>query len=246
MKTSALIVPVIAGLLLDVGTERDTPPAMSASTMTVMSAAAAQAQVSFPARDGWVIHALLHGDGDRGVVLAHGGRFNKESWQQQAMALVNAGFRVLAIDLRGYGQSQTGPPGASPDSAHLDVLAAVSFLRRAGVRTVAVVGASMGADAAAGAAVASGPGEIDRLVLLAGSASEPAARLKGRKLFIVSRGDLGPSDIPRLPAIRKQYEAADGPKELLILEGNAHAQFLFASDQGEPLLQAILRFLLAR
>ena len=28
-------------------------------------------------------------------------------------------------------------------------------------------------------------------------------------------------------------EKSPGPKELIILEGSAHAQFLFASDQGE-------------
>jgi len=72
----------------------------------------AQNHVSFPTPDGWTIHADLYGMGDRGVVLAHGGRFEKSSWEKQARALVDAGFRVLAIDLRGFGLSKEGPQSA--------------------------------------------------------------------------------------------------------------------------------------
>lgn len=55
---------------------------------------AAQDHVSFPTLDGWTIHADLYGTGDRGVVLAHGGRFEKGSWEKQARALVNAGQKI--------------------------------------------------------------------------------------------------------------------------------------------------------
>ena len=37
-------------------------------------------QVQFPTEDGGVVHAELLGGGDRGVVLAHGGRFDHSSW----------------------------------------------------------------------------------------------------------------------------------------------------------------------
>jgi hypothetical protein len=70
--------------------------------------------------------------------------------------------------------------------------------------------------------------------------------MKGRKLFIVSRGDLGSGDIPRLAGIRDQYEKAPGPKELIVLEGSAHAQFIFATPEGDRLMREILRFLTAR
>ena len=69
--------------------------------------------VSFKSPDGGMICADLYGEGERGVVLAHGGRFNKESWGPQARTLESAGFRVLAIDFRGYGKSDgsgTGGP----------------------------------------------------------------------------------------------------------------------------------------
>jgi hypothetical protein len=89
------------------------------------------------------------------------------------------------------------------------------------------------------------PGEIDRVVLLAHGAYGAPEKLRGRKLFIVSRDDLGSGDKPRLAKIRAQYEKAPDPKELVILEGSAHAQFIFQTDQGERLMQEILRFLSA-
>ncbi len=202
--------------------------------------------VSFTTQDGWTIHGDLYGAGDRGLVLVHGGRFTKESWRPQVPEFLKAGFRVLAIDMRGFGASKAGPPAlATGFGSPLDALAAVRFLRARGVKTVSIVGGSMGADAAAGASIKAEPGEIDRLVLLAGSGSEPAGAIKGRKLFVVTRDDANSAG-PRLPNIRKQYEGATGPKELLILDGSAHAQFMFETPEGPRLLRDILRFLTAQ
>ncbi len=69
-------------------------------------AATAQSTVSFPTEDGGTIYADVYGKGESGVVLAHGGRFNKESWENQARVLDAAGYRVLAFDFRGYGKSR--------------------------------------------------------------------------------------------------------------------------------------------
>jgi alpha/beta superfamily hydrolase len=215
------------------------------ATLLLTGVAAAQEHVSFPTRDGGLIHADLYGKGDRGVVLAHGGRFNKESWEKQARVLEKAGFRVLAIDFRGYGRSR-GPGDAEPLGAPLplDVLAAVRYFRETGVKTVSVVGGSMGGGAAGDASVEAEPGQIDRLVFLgSGGSDNHPEKMKGRKLFIIARDDLGPSDIPRLPKVREHYTKTPGPKELIILEGSAHAQFLFATDQGARVMREILRFL---
>jgi dienelactone hydrolase len=207
---------------------------------------AANEHVSFPTQDGGVVYADLYGKGDRGVVLAHGGQFNKESWEKQAVVLANAGFRVLAINLRGYGQSR-GPGDSNPMDAplHFDVLAAVRYLRKSGVKSVSVVGASMGGGAAADASIAANPGEIDRLVLLAGYGGGPPEKVKGRKLFIIARDDTEGEGVLRLPKLREYYEKTPEPKELIILDGSAHAQFLFATNQGERLMNEILRFLSA-
>ncbi len=208
--------------------------------------ATAQKTVSFPTEDGGLVFADLYGTGERGVVLAHGGRFNKESWRKQADALAGAGFRVLALDFRGYGRSH-GPGESDPLAAPLrfDVLAAVRYLRLAGAKSVSVVGGSMGGGAAGDASVASQPGEIDRVVFLGTAPNDPAEKLKCASLFIVARGDAG-EDGPRLPRIRAQYEKAPEPKKLIILNGSAHAQYLFQTDQEERVMREILRFLSAK
>jgi len=53
--------------------------------------------------------------------------------------------------------------------------------------------------------------------------------------------------IPQILArlIRAHYERTPSPKELIVLEGSAHAQFIFATDQGERLMREILGFLSA-
>jgi pimeloyl-ACP methyl ester carboxylesterase len=205
-----------------------------------------QKTVSFPTSDGGVVFADVYGAGDRGLVLAHGGRFNKESWQPQAQRLAAAGFRVLAFDFRGYGHSH-GPGQSDIYTAplHLDVLAAVHYLHTIGVKSVSIIGASMGGSAAGDASIASAPGEIDRLVLLGAAPDGPADKLKSPTLFLVAQDDAS-SDGPRLPGIRKQYEKAPAGKELIVLKGSAHAQYLFQSDQSERVMREILRFLSAK
>jgi pimeloyl-ACP methyl ester carboxylesterase len=216
------------------------------ATLLLARVVAAQEHVSFPTEDGGVVYADIYGKGERAVVLAHGGPFNKESWEKQARTLASAGFRVLALDFRGYGKSH-GPGDSDPMDApiHLDVLAAVRYLRKTGVKSVSVVGGSMGAGAAGDASIASRPGEIDRLVLLGGAPNGPAEKLKSSTLFIVARDDAS-EDGPRLPGIQAQYEKAPQPKALIILDGSAHAQYLFQTDQGERVMREILHFLSAK
>ena len=114
-----------------------------------------------------------------------------------------------------------------------------------GARTVSVVGASFGGDATARAAVEVEPGEIDSIVLLAAADIDTPEKMKGRKLFITTRDDFRGGGIKRLPSIRDAYERAPGPKKLVILDGSAHAQFVFQTEQGARLMQEILQFLSA-
>ncbi len=189
------------------------------------------------------IQGDLYGSGVRGVILTHGGGRTKESWRKQATALTDAGFIVLAINFRGDTIDEMGRPisvGSDEDNA-ADIRAAASYLHTHGVQSVSAVGASMGGYALAEADAESNPGEFERIVLLASSAEDGAA-LKGRKLFVVARGDVGSSG-HRLSEISDSYAKAPQPKELLILEGSAHAQYLFDTDQGPRLMKEILRFL---
>jgi dienelactone hydrolase len=206
-----------------------------------------QRLVTFPLQGKAVeIQADLYGSGARGVILAHGGAFHKESWKRQAQTLADAGFLVLAIRFRGDALNPNGSPGSFGSTADnaADVLAAVSYLYRVGAKTVSAVGASMGGDAVGEADAMSKPGNIARVAFLGSSGGSAPEKLNGRKLFIVARNDRS-GDGLRLPEISGNYEKAPQPKELVILEGSAHAQYLFDTDQGPRLLSEILRFLSA-
>jgi len=216
------------------------------ASMVLSAVANAQTTVSFPTRDGGVVFADVYGTGERAVVLAHGGRFNKESWAKQAPVLVRAGFEVMAIDFRGRGKSH-GPGGmeASDEQLEMDVMAAVRYLHGHGAKSVSIVGGSMGGGAAGDASIVSRPGEIDRLVMLGAAPNLPADKLKSPALFIVARNDTS-GDGPRLPGIKAQFAKAPQPKKLVVLEGSAHAQYLFDTDQGERVMEEILRWLKAK
>lgn len=80
------------------------------------------------------------------------------------------------------------------------------------------------------------------MILLAATPDHPE-KMRGRKFFIIARDDNGSGDIPRLPKFQEQFTKAPEPKKILILEGCAHAQFLFATPQGDRLMREIIEFL---
>jgi len=197
--------------------------------------------LTMAASDGAQVTGQVYGAGRRGVVLVPGGHGVGETWHGQAERLAAAGFRVLAIDYRGRGRSQGAP---DDEKAHLDVLAAVRHLRESGAEQISVVGASWGGWAAGTAAIGA-PGQIERIVLLAHSPFGQPERLLGRKLFIVAAEDRIGSGRLRVEEIREQFARVPEPKQLVILNGAAHAQFLFLTPQGERLYSEIERFLSA-
>lgn len=201
--------------------------------------------VSFPTEDGGTISGHVYGEGKSGVVLVHGGRFKKESWREQANQLTKAGFRVLSIDLRGYGQSK-GPGQEDIFSAplHQDVLAAVRYLRKEGAKTVSVIGGSLGGGAGADAVTEAKPGEIDRIVTLGGlMGNKRPEKLNIPLLLIITKDDTSGSG-PRLPGVQAAFDKVPpGKKQIVILEGSAHAQFMFDTDQSEKIMKMIVEFL---
>jgi hypothetical protein len=80
------------------------------------------------------------------------------------------------------------------------------------------------------------------MIFLGSEGGDAPEKLKGRKLFIVAREDSNGSG-PRLPGISKCYEQTPEPKQLIVLKGSAHAQFLFDTGEGPQLMREILKFL---
>lgn len=78
--------------------------------------------------------------------------------------------------------------------------------------------------------------------MLGAAPNLPAEKLKSPSLFIVARNDTS-GEGPRLPGIRSQFGKAPEPKKLIVLEGSAHAQYLFQTDQSERVMKEILQWL---
>jgi alpha-beta hydrolase superfamily lysophospholipase len=203
-------------------------------------------QVSFVAPNGDSIKGDLYRGGDRGVVIiAHGGYSTRASWATQARLLAERGFYVLVFRSRAAAELDAGRETAclyDEVCQAVDVLAGVRYLRSMGARTIAAIGGSMGGGAVAQASVDARPNEIDRIVLLAPAEISSPERMKGRKFFITTRNDANAAGL-RLPGIQAQYDRAPEPKKLLLLEGSAHGQRLFLTEQGDAVMRAVMRFL---
>lgn len=79
--------------------------------------------------------------GGRPVILLHGWALSSDSWDDQAYALANAGYRVIFYDRRGFGRSDQPWNGYDYDTL-TDDLAAV--IEATGAQDAALVGFSMG------------------------------------------------------------------------------------------------------
>ncbi|MFD9333294.1 alpha/beta fold hydrolase [Streptomyces sp. NPDC060028] len=95
------------------------------------------------------------------VILIHGHPFNRTMWAPQTAALTAAGYRVIAPDLRGYGENPA-VPGKTPFAVFADDLAAL--LDRLGIEQAVVGGVSMGGQIAMETRLRH-PGRIRALVL---------------------------------------------------------------------------------
>ena len=81
-----------------------------------------------------------HGSG-KPVVLIHGWPLSGASWERQVAALLDAGYRVITYDRRGFGQSSKPSTGYDYDTLAADLH---DVVRKLDVREAALVGFSMG------------------------------------------------------------------------------------------------------
>ena len=107
----------------------------------------------FLTKDGYTIAADYYaGTNTSGVLLLHMMPADRTSWQALAAKLQESGFHVLAIDLRGHGQSTGGPNGYQvfSDAEHqqsvFDIDSSIEFLHLKGVKKIHIGGASIGAN----------------------------------------------------------------------------------------------------
>lgn len=162
--------------------------------------------------------AVVWGDGDYGVLLAHGAAFDAASWSEQATQIAAAGATALAVE-------NIGEDG---------LLAGIAYLEdERGISDIAFVGGSAGADSML-RLLTSQPDLADQLIHLSpnrvvnGLGDQP-------KLFIASEDE---------PVAQVSIELADtspgDDNRVELLPGSAHAQNIFPTAQGPQVLQLIL------
>src|SRR5579863_9852727 len=101
--------------------------------------------------NGISLHFVEEGKG-AAVVFCHGFPAIWSSWKAQMEALATAGFRALALDMRGYGGS-SAPVEADAYTPYQTVGDLVAVLDTAGIATASVVGHDFGAHIAWNAAM---------------------------------------------------------------------------------------------
>ncbi|HEY0619390.1 MAG TPA: alpha/beta hydrolase [Kribbella sp.] len=120
------------------------------------------------------IHYEDHGSGQP-VVLIHGYPLNGASWEKQERVLLQAGYRVITYDRRGFGKSSQPTVGYDYDTFAADLNA---LLEQLDLTEVVLVGFSMGT------------GEVTRYLGTYGSARVTKAVLMGAiPPFVLKTGD---------------------------------------------------------
>lgn len=125
--------------------------------------------------NGIEMHVLIAGSGPD-VLLLHGFPDSHKLWRYQVPALVAAGFRVIAPDLRGYGLTEIPKGGVTAYRMDQLVADVVSLLDVLGVAKVRLVGHDWGAGIGWQAAILH-PERIDRYVAI--SVGHPTSFKRG-------------------------------------------------------------------
>jgi non-heme chloroperoxidase len=149
------------------------------------------------------IHFEDHGGG-RPVVLIHGYPLNGNSWERQERVLLDAGYRVITYDRRGFGRSSQPTVGYDYDTFASDL---DKLLTHLDLRDIVLVGFSMGS------------GEVTRYLGTYGSARVRRAALLGAIPPFLLKTDGNPEGVPG--------EVFDGIKAAIVADRYAYLKNFF-------------------
>jgi non-heme chloroperoxidase len=105
-----------------------------------------------------------HGSGQP-VVLIHGYPLSSSSWEKQTPVLLEAGYRVIAYDRRGFGKSSQPTTGYNYDTFAEDLRKLITHLK---LKHFALVGFSMGGGEVARYIGKYGSKDVSRAVIIGG------------------------------------------------------------------------------
>jgi pimeloyl-ACP methyl ester carboxylesterase len=224
-------------------------------------------KIAFQAEDGTRLLGRLWGEGEVGVVLAHGFSelTGQDDWLPFPGVLAAQGYHVLTFNFRGF-CSTDGCSGRRMELGNnwLDVVAANEFLEARGADTIFLIGASMGGIAVFRAAEVAVQ-DVEGIVSLATPqfpsqyyTGEPPendvteARLQAipaPKLFIAGDRDTQATltgVIRFADEAQSMADAAAGEVEILIVDSVSHSSGLVTTADPRVVVEtreAILHFL---
>ncbi|WP_433606477.1 alpha/beta fold hydrolase [Dactylosporangium sp. CA-139114] len=200
-------------------------------------------RVGFATPAGTQLAGVELGTGSKGIVLAHQNGSNLCEWLPFGQRLATLGYRVLAFDFGGDGDSG---PHQGDDRLDDDVVAAATHLRTSGATDVVLMGASKGAAASLAAAVTLTPKPMAVVSLSAPavfggvSAEDAVPRLASPALFLAAENDHPFADAAQ------QFDAAAPkavPHQVFIAIGAEHGTGLLAGGQATKVTELIEAFL---
>jgi pimeloyl-ACP methyl ester carboxylesterase len=223
-------------------------------------------KVAFQAEDGTNLLGRLWGEGEVGVVLAHGFSelTGQDDWLPFPGVLAAHGYHVLTFNFRGF-CSNDGCSGRRMELGNnwLDVVAATELLEGRGAKRMFLIGGSMGGIAVFRAAETTV--DVEGIVSISTPQfpsqyypGEPPdndvteARLQAvlaSKLFIAGDGDSQATEagvIRFAEEAQSMADAAAGDVEVLIVDSAAHSHELVTAAEPPVVVearQAVLQFL---
>jgi pimeloyl-ACP methyl ester carboxylesterase len=260
LTASVVVAALLASCSNGKGSSPPTTKTSDTETAATTTAAATEGEradydaIRFRAGDGVELVGRLWGDGDVGVILAHGFSQGQaqDGWLPFPAVLAERGYLALTFNFRGFCDSE----GCSEGDMELennwrDAMAAVALLEERGAKKIFLIGASMGGLAVLRAARTPGV-DVAGVVSLSTPqfpskyyVGEPQAndvtpaRLKQidePKLFIAGKDDVQlPGSAPLRPGIesvrfaedaRRMFAAAEQPKQLALVDSSFHSSEL--------------------
>jgi pimeloyl-ACP methyl ester carboxylesterase len=180
------------------------------------------------------LHYIEAGEGPL-VLLLHGFPQFWYQWRHQILALVEAAFRVVAPDMRGYNLSDK-PPGVQAYRVELLARDVERLIRTCGEGTATVVGHDWGAIAAWIAAMRH-PGRVERLAIL--NVPHPTRSLDGllSPMQLLRSSYMFFFQIPRLP--EKVIRAGDFALLRSVFRSDPVQPEAFTAEDIERYIEAI-------
>lgn len=198
-------------------------------------------KVTFTTKDSVTIHAnYWKANSNSAAILVHQFNNSKESYTSLAELLNKNGYGVLAIDLRGHGDSHAQGSLANPtylspkdfQNMRLDLQASQKFLSQNGFINFFLIGASIGANLAIiypfesngfKAAVALSPGEDYKSLL----PLEAAQKTRIPTMIVASK-----EDSYSFESAKTIHESMQAEKKLLELENAGHGTSMLEKNQN--------------